>query len=53
MPTAIRSRYAARRPGEVERLGKPRRPIAQAGLQRMGADPALVERVAMLLPFAR
>ena len=40
---AIRSLYAARRPGEVERLGKPRRQIAQAGLQRMGYDPALVE----------
>lgn len=40
---AIRSLYAARRPGEVERLGQERRKIGQAGLQRMGYDPALVE----------
>lgn len=40
---AIRSLYAARRPGEVERLGQERRKIGQAGLARMGYDPNLVE----------
>lgn len=39
---AIRSLYAARRPGDVERLGKERQKIANAGLARMGYDPALV-----------
>jgi len=39
---AIRSLYAARRPGSVERLGKDRQAIANAGLARMGYDPSLV-----------
>lgn len=40
---AIENLYMAGRPGEVERLGAPRRKIAQAGLARLGYDPALVE----------
>ena len=39
---AIRSLYAARRPGSVARLGKERQKIANAGLARMGYDPNLV-----------
>ena len=41
---AIENLYMAGRPGEVERLGAPRRKIAQAGLARLGYDPALVEQ---------
>jgi hypothetical protein len=39
---AIRSLYAARRPGSVEGLGKERQKIANAGLARLGYDPALI-----------
>lgn len=39
---AIRSLYSARRPGSVERLGKERQKIANAGLARMGYDANLV-----------
>lgn len=39
---AIRSLYLSGRPGEVERLGRPRQKIAEAGLARLGYDPALV-----------
>lgn len=40
---AVKNLYFSGRPGEVERLGAPRRKIAQAGLARLGYDPALVE----------
>jgi len=40
---ALKSLYFSGRPGEVEKLGAPRRKIAQAGLARLGYDPALVE----------
>lgn len=40
---AIQNLYFTGRPGEVERLGGPRRKIAQAGLARLGYDPAAVE----------
>jgi hypothetical protein len=41
---AIENLYMAGRPGEVERLGAPRRKIAQAGLARLGYSPELVEQ---------
>jgi hypothetical protein len=40
---AIRNLYFAGRPGTVERLGASRRKTAQAGLARLGYDPARVE----------
>lgn len=40
---AIESLYFARKPGSVESLGAPRRKTAQAGLARLGHDPATVE----------
>lgn len=39
---AVRNLYLSGRPGEVERLGRPRQRIAEAGLARLGYDPALV-----------
>lgn len=44
---AIKQLYFAGRPGEVERLGAPRRKIAQAGLARAGYDVASVENQRM------
>ncbi len=41
--SAISALYQAGLPGSVERLGAPRRKIAQAGLARAGYDPAAVE----------
>lgn len=40
---AIYNIYSARKPGSVERLGTPRRKIAQAGLAALGFDPETVE----------
>ncbi len=44
---AIKNLYFSGRPGDVERLGAPRRKIAQAGLARAGYDPAAVENERM------
>jgi len=40
---AIESLYFGGQPNTVAKLGEPRRKIAQAGLARLGYDPALVE----------
>ena len=40
---AVKSLYMSGRPGDVEKLGAPRRKIAQAGLARLGYDANLVE----------
>ena len=40
---AVESIYLAGKPGTLERLGPARRKIAQAGLARLGFDPALME----------